>query len=322
MTKILFVSDIHLNLRKNKEWEYNRFMMLADFLIQSHADILVLGGDIFDKANPTLDEIAAFYEFINKLQKFKKIYVISGNHEDLSHKETTFHKIPIVGFEYFDFTEEPIKLEKYHLYFVSHHRIKEISKLYPKDKSVIFSHIRASVGMIKEEIPVKKFMKKFDYAFLGDIHIPLQFYNVHYCGSPYTIHFEPKRSTGIFCITIVGDKLNWRNIDTSHLPQKILLETTLDEYDKLLKTLSPLNLYKIRVNSFSDSIPNLTAPKNVQIEVVQKFDEETTKEQTLKLQKEGQIDVFTTLLELLKLNDATEEQLEKAQNLLLEIKKN
>jgi len=321
MKKILFVSDIHLNLRKNKEWEYNRFMLLGDLLLEQNGEILILGGDIFDKANPTLDELAAFYEFIAKLKDKFTIYIISGNHEDLSSRETTFHKLPELNYIYYEFTEKPIKIENWYFYFVSHHRINEIKKVYPKERSVLFSHIRASIGIVKEEIPLRKYTKDFDYVFLGDIHIPYQFNNICYCGSPYTIVYEPKRNTKILLITINKKELNWEYIDTSYLPQKVLLQTDVKNYNKLLQTLSPINLYKIRVNTNTQSVLNLENRKNVQLEILQNIDENVLQEQVELLQKEGQIDVYNTLFELLKTNDLSEEHYDKAYQLLLEIQK-
>ena len=79
--KILFTADWHIKLgAKNvpKEWQRNRFDILIDSINETEADIVVVGGDIFDKM-PTLEELEIYYKFVHKVNK--ETVIFDGNHE-------------------------------------------------------------------------------------------------------------------------------------------------------------------------------------------------------------------------------------------------
>ena len=115
MTKLLFISDIHLNLKRNKEFEEKRFKDLFKFIKKYKADYLILGGDIFDVPNPTIEELGLFYQEIAKI-KNKEIVLISGNHENLSKVHCTFDMIPQTNFKYFD--NGSLKIEDVKLFYI------------------------------------------------------------------------------------------------------------------------------------------------------------------------------------------------------------
>ena len=316
MTKLLFVSDIHLNLRKNKEWELNRFYELANEISQISADLLILGGDIFDKSHPNLDEIAAFYTFIDKVKPFyKQIIVISGNHEDLSSKETCFHKLPQVGFTYIEFTERPALItDNVALYFVSHHKIQSIKDIQVSDKAnLLFSHIRANIGVVKAEASLSKISKQFDEIILGDIHVPYKPYeNVEYCGSPYTIQYENKRDTGVFLIKLEKGKIKKEFVSLAHLPQKIRYDLSVEEYKKILPYLDKRNLYKIVLYDNVKNLDDLVIPHNVSIVFNSVLNEKELEEEVSEIKKVGHIDVIDTLLKLVKTNEHCDDEVYQA----------
>jgi predicted phosphodiesterase len=68
--KIQYVSDIHLELL------FKNSIKTINYLLQPKADILVLAGDI---GNPFLTSYKNFLENISL--KFKKTFIIAGNHE-------------------------------------------------------------------------------------------------------------------------------------------------------------------------------------------------------------------------------------------------
>ena len=70
--KILFTADLHIKLgQKNVpiDWAKNRYNLLTEQLtdIQDSADMLVLGGDIFDRI-PTMDEIEIYFDLISSVK--------------------------------------------------------------------------------------------------------------------------------------------------------------------------------------------------------------------------------------------------------------
>ena len=208
---ITFVSDIHLNFRKNREFERKRFLELVEFLKEQNTDWLVLGGDIFDFPQPNLEELFAFYDAIDQLKNhFDRIIVYHGNHESLSKTEYTFDFIPKIDFELLD--NDYLTYKNYNLFFVGHKHIKKIFDISPRSGyNILFSHIRANLGVVKAELNLSKVSKMFDYVILGDIHIPYEpYHNVMYCGSPYTIQYELQRATGIFKISLKRNMI-WIN---------------------------------------------------------------------------------------------------------------
>jgi len=88
---ILFTADIHIKLgQKNVpvEWAKNRFQLFIEQFkdMQRHADLVVLGGDIFDRL-PTMDEVELYFDLIASIDV--ECIVYPGNHEMLK-KDTTF----------------------------------------------------------------------------------------------------------------------------------------------------------------------------------------------------------------------------------------
>ena len=66
--KILFTADLHIKLgQKNVpvEWAKNRYAMFIEQLatVQQDCDLLVLGGDVFDRM-PTMDELEVYFDLV------------------------------------------------------------------------------------------------------------------------------------------------------------------------------------------------------------------------------------------------------------------
>ncbi|MCX8163391.1 MAG: metallophosphoesterase [Candidatus Micrarchaeota archaeon] len=84
--KIAFVSDTHFGYER---FEEDAFRQGKEALIDASkvADIIILGGDIFDKREPTLETMAKVIEILKEAknslpEKFeKKIFAIAGTHE-------------------------------------------------------------------------------------------------------------------------------------------------------------------------------------------------------------------------------------------------
>jgi len=242
----LFVTDIHLNLRNNRDWEQSRLLQLFDSIAKDPCEFVILGGDIFDLPKPSLDEINTFYQAIAKLSDKKEVILISGNHENLSDTKTVFDYLPKVGFRYIE--TGFLRVPGYDLYFSSHIKCKEISNV-KKDLSstrinILFSHFRANYGtFIKGEIDVKEVSDLFDYVFVGDIHhLYSPYHNVFYPSSPYGVHFEPSRDYGWYKLNFDKEfSYVWERL---HLPSKILVEATQEE---ILNGLSLDDKHKYKV---------------------------------------------------------------------------
>lgn len=306
----MFVTDIHLKLRRNREWEIGRFLALFRLLSNTNSDTIILGGDIFDLSKPSLEEISVFYDGIKLLTEAKKdVYVISGNHENLSDTKTVFDYLPQIGFTYLP--KKVFNSTNHSLYFYSHIHCKEIQEvkeeLVTNKTSILFSHFRSNYGtFIKGEIDVKEVSELFDLVFVGDIHHHYSpFSNVHYPSSPYSIHYEPLRDYGIFHITL--DKEVTFSHELVYLPSKVLLKVTPEEVEAGL-SLNPEHLYKVVVTGSPDTKISATLGKNPQVDVFDyapELQENTEEFEQLvdDLSSHLEEDVLTTIFSLLKANN-------------------
>ena len=89
--KILFCADIHIKLGQKGvpiDWAKSRYASFISQLNawQADADLLVIGGDIFDKL-PNMEELEIYYDLVASCRIRTIIY--PGNHESIK-KNTTF----------------------------------------------------------------------------------------------------------------------------------------------------------------------------------------------------------------------------------------
>ena len=94
--KILHLGDLHLGKRVNEisMIEDQKFILdqIVTLVKEEKIDVILLCGDIYDKAIPTIEAIHLLDEFLEELSDLKvKVLMISGNHdssERLSLEET------------------------------------------------------------------------------------------------------------------------------------------------------------------------------------------------------------------------------------------
>ncbi|MES2595678.1 MAG: exonuclease SbcCD subunit D C-terminal domain-containing protein [Verrucomicrobiota bacterium] len=89
--RILHTADWHLGARlveRDRLSEHERF---ADWIIETlqaeKIDALLISGDVFDAANPPLDAVALYFDFLKRLADLKtvKAVITGGNHDSASH---------------------------------------------------------------------------------------------------------------------------------------------------------------------------------------------------------------------------------------------
>lgn len=246
--KILFTADWHIKLgQKNVpiEWQINRYSLLVDLLNQEESDLMIIGGDIFDKL-PSLDELTLYFQLINKINKPTIIY--SGNHEALG-KHTTFlsklikwtnsinNKVSIIDTYY---TSDYFNILPYNIlkdFEVNH-------KKYIATKSILFTHVRGNIlPHVTAEIPLELF-DKWEIVFAGDLHSHSNSQrNIIYPGSPLTTNFHrTKVSTGYIIIdTNIG--WEWKELK---IPQ--LIRLTVSDPKLLVNTDFDHTIYEVEGN--------------------------------------------------------------------------
>lgn len=197
--KILFCADIHIKLgQKNVpvEWALNRYRLLINDLVeaQDHADLFVIGGDIFDKL-PNMEELEVYYDLVTSCKIRTIIY--PGNHESVK-KDTTFFTylknvtnrlnslVTVIDDYYSEGTFDIIPYNKLKDYekntdntFVSLHN------------NVLFTHVRGEIPPhVKPEVDLSIF-DRWKTVLAGDLHsYENSQRNILYPGSPVTTSFH------------------------------------------------------------------------------------------------------------------------------------
>jgi len=233
--KILFSADQHITLRKNKvpkQWALNRYFKYFKELAKIEHDILILGGDFFDK-KPSIEEVSVLLQFIESHPK--PIYMISGNHEASTKYETFLEALNPITNDWFKLMLDPEVLEtsEFNICFFSYQHIKAgIEPPVPSTNkpSILVTHARGDIAFAEPEYDFSRF-SKYDLVLIGDLHTYHQekrFPNVWYPGSPYTITFHKEQTPhGVFLVDT--DKSLIPSFIELELPQLVKLEVGVDD---------------------------------------------------------------------------------------------
>lgn len=218
--KLIHLSDLHLGKRLNEfslgedqEYILNQILQIVE---AEQPDAVVIAGDVYDKAIPSVEAVSLFDEFLVRLAGLHiHIFVISGNHDSPERiafgsrllEETGIHLSPVYGG-----SVEPVTLEDafgpvdfYLLPFVKPIHVRRFFPEDPTDtytqalstavghmnldehrRNVLVTHqfVTGASRSDSEEISVggadnvdSAVFDAFDYVALGHIHSP------QHCGS-------------------------------------------------------------------------------------------------------------------------------------------
>lgn len=327
--KVSVVGDIHLSLRSGlagqNDWERDRFIELFNHVALNDSAIVVLNGDIFDKAKVTYEEVGLFFEGIQILNDADKdVYVTDGNHEELSKDKTTFDYLPHSGF--IRVKTGAISFEGVDLWLVGHPYISYIEKdLLPISydrKNVLLSHYRSDIGYAPSEIDNELVSDRFNDAVLSDIHYRLTpAHNIQYTSSPYGIHFTPDKDYGYCTIDIKnGDyKIDFIKLN---LPSKVKLTVKQSDLKETLKTLDIANKYNIEITGVSSSESLVDLADNQDVITKFKFsdlEDDIMEVVTDDLREAGNVSVSDIIMVALDDVELTIEELDKAKKFLKEV---
>lgn len=226
--KILFTADIHIKLgQKNVpvNWALNRYNMLWSQLqkFQENCDLLVVGGDIFDKL-PNMQELEVYFDFVATCVIPTIIY--SGNHEMLK-KDTTFltnlkqvtnRLNPLVRIV--DICETICNGQ---VDIIPYNCLKtaDFSKF---SAPVLMTHVRGEIPPhVKAEIALDRF-NQWQVVLAGDLHSYDNCQgNILYPGSPATTSFHRNVvSTGVIEFDVVTLDHVWHKLELPQLIRKTI----------------------------------------------------------------------------------------------------
>ena len=223
--KILFTADLHIKLgQKNVpiSWAKNRYHLLFDELeeLQQQADIVVLGGDIFDKL-PSMEELELYFDLISRFIILTVIY--SGNHEALKKNTTFLSNLKKVSRSV---NENVVIIDDFHSFrgvdFIPYNKLKEP---WPEfSGQVLCTHVRGEIPPhVKSEVPLELF-DKWKVVLAGDLHSHDNSQrNILYPGSPVTTSFHRNSvDTGVILFDTATLDFRWIKLSLPQLIRKTI----------------------------------------------------------------------------------------------------
>lgn len=258
--KILFTADLHIKLgQKNvpTEWSKNRYALLIKDLVemQSMADMLIIGGDIFDKL-PSMEELEIYYNLVVSCCIPTLIY--PGNHESVK-KDTTFFtylkavtnklnsQVSVVDdyYTYYSSTDAD-DISTYMPVFdiIPYNLLKQFEKDpvgYLKS-NVLFTHVRGEIPPhVKPEVDLSIF-DRWQTVLAGDLHSYDNCQrNILYPGSPVTTSFHRGVvDTGVILFDTDTHSHEWVKLK---LPQ--LIRKTIKAGEPMLATEYHHTIYEV-----------------------------------------------------------------------------
>lgn len=246
--KILFTADIHIKLgQKNVpvDWARNRYKLFIEQLTQHavQADMLVIGGDIFDKL-PNMEELEIYYDLVANCTLPTIIY--PGNHESVK-KDTTFfthlkrvtkllNPLVTVVDDYYTHPDNSFDI-------IPYNRLKQYA---PSDidfhADILFTHVRGDIPPhVKAEVNLELF-DRWKVVLAGDLHsYDNSQRNILYPGSPVTTSFHRNLvDTGVILFDTEDLSHNWIKLK---LPQ--LLRKTIQAGDPMPATDYHHTIYEV-----------------------------------------------------------------------------
>lgn len=229
--KILFTADLHIKLGQKGvpiDWYKNRFYMFLDQLdkMQDTADLLIIGGDIFDRL-PTVEELSLYFDLVTKIKT--KCIIYSGNHEATKKGQTFFSHlkkstsqlnrlVTIVD----DFTY----IKEADLDIIPYNKLREAWP--PATGKILCTHVRGAIPPhVTPEIDLE-LLNPWKLVLAGDLHSNSNSQrNILYPGSPYTTSFHRSEvTTGAIMLDTKTLKHSWLEFK---LPQLLKMSVSVGE---------------------------------------------------------------------------------------------
>lgn len=242
--KILFSADLHIKLgQKNVpiDWQKARFTSLVEQLNKIPCDLMVIGGDIFDRI-PTIEELELYFSLVAAIKH--KTIMFSGNHEMVKKNTTFLTKLKLVTQAVnplVEIIDDFLSIEN--MDFIPYNKLREP---WPKfTNNILFIHVRGEIPPhVKPEIDLS-ILGRWDLVLAGDLHSHSNSQrNIVYPGSPLTTHFHRKEvETGV--VLLDSDSLNWEFVKLE-LPQ--LLRKTVTSIKDMVPSTYHHTIYELEGN--------------------------------------------------------------------------
>lgn len=203
--KFAHMGDCHLGGWRQpelKELNFNSFKYAIDVCIKEKVDFVLIAGDLFDSAYPSIDVLKdAFQEFRKLCESKIPVFLIAGSHDYSASGKTFLEVIEKAGFcknvELFEERNGSIILEPTLFKNVAIYgypgkksgiEVDEISRIKLQDSPGLFkilmlhTTIRDAIGTLPIKAVDETLLPKVDYLALAHLHINYNKDNRVYCG--------------------------------------------------------------------------------------------------------------------------------------------
>lgn len=233
---VLFTADIHIKLgQKNVpvEWAKSRynnlFRQICNIAAKEEVELMVLGGDIFDKL-PNMAELELFFDFMFRIRCETIIY--SGNHEADKRNTTFLSNLKDVVYQISCSTMGSQRIHViddfktiHGIDFIPYNKLREY---HPSDidfhSDILCTHVRGEIPPhVKPEVPLELF-DRWKVVLAGDLHsYENSQRNILYPGSPVTTSFHRNRvDTGVIILSTDTLEHRWVKLDLPQLIRKTI----------------------------------------------------------------------------------------------------
>jgi len=213
MVRFAHFADVHLGGWKQQplqELNFQSFKKAIDVCINSKLDFILIAGDLFDSAYPSIETLKETFAEFKKLKDAKlPCFIIAGSHDYSVSGKTFLEVLEKAGFckNIADFEEKENKIilnptiqEGIALYGYSGKKsgleIYDLRKLKLNDAPGMFKilMLHTTLDKAKGTLPVdaieSDLLPKADYYALGHLHIDFQYANFVYPGPMFPNNFQ------------------------------------------------------------------------------------------------------------------------------------
>ncbi|MBU2104755.1 MAG: DNA repair exonuclease [Nanoarchaeota archaeon] len=213
MVKFAHISDVHLGGWKQKEMQelnFEAFQKAINICIEKKLDFVVVSGDLFDSAYPSIDVLKGTFSEFKKLSDSKiPCFIVAGSHDYSVSGKTFLDVLEKSGFcqnvANFEYSEESIILNPTLHKGVAIYgypgkksglEIQDLKKIKFNDSPGMFKilMLHTTIDKAKGTLPIDSIeiesLPKADYYALGHLHIDFQFQNFVYPGPIFPNNFQ------------------------------------------------------------------------------------------------------------------------------------
>ena len=257
--KLIHLSDLHLGKRLNDfsllDDQKHILEQILGIVESQRPDVLIMAGDIYDKAAPSAEAVALFDDFLSRLSAYvPDIFVISGNHdspERIAFGSRLLDKSGVHLSPVYDGTLRPITLCDEHgevdFFMLPFIKPANVRRFFPDEviesytdavrialsdavdkggRRVLITHqfVTGASRCDSEEVSVggsdnvdAAVFDSFDYVALGHLHgaQSVQRSTLRYCGTPLKYSFSEAGHEKSLTVVELGAK---GDIDISAIP--------------------------------------------------------------------------------------------------------